>query len=722
MINHIYMEDVASFKNSASLTTDKKVTLVYGLNGTGKTTLSNFLYSPNEPRFHKCRQYGAEDKQVFVYNQQFVEDNFYLADSLKGIFNLSRENKEAEEKISSQESLLSALRDDRKAREAELKESAERFDKARQTAIEQVWKIKSTYTGGDRVLEYCLSGLKGNKEKLFDYLLSIPESTEPPEKTVSEIKEDVSALKDDACQPQIELRHIGFSAQHVEQSPLITKEIVGNEQAEIGSLIEHLGNSDWVHQGLRYLPDHIDPKGSPCPFCQQQTITDALVQAIKEYFDNQYQSDLDDLHDLYKQYRQAYESLPPLTSYTSHSFAENKKGDLTQNYQALTAALERNLQRLKQKIEAPSTNVELVDSGELIESFNIEVDEINKSITEFNKRLENLNETLEYLKSAFWENMRWEYGPTVSRYMQDREEAKERRAELNAKIQEIDRQIEVHEEELQAARKETVNIQDAVEAINAALIDLGISEFTIVSTTDNRYRIVREGDSENAFHTLSEGEKMMISFLYFCELCKGSTDTESAGTQRVAVIDDPISSLSHVFVFNVGQTIRTLFFQSDRFVQVFVLTHSLYFFYELTDANHQRRRESQKLARMVKPESGTEIQDMKYEEIQNDYQAYWAVVNNPDQPAALIANCMRNIVEYFFSFVRKKDLNNVFQMPELQEAKYQAFCRYINRESHSLGQNIFDMKEFDYEAFHEGLRLVFKNTGYTEHYDEMSKL
>lgn len=52
---------------------------------------------------------------------------------------------------------------------------------------------------------------------------------------------------------------------------------------------------------------------------------------------------------------------------------------------------------------------------------------------------------------------------------------------------------------------------------------------------------------------------------------------------------------------------------------------------------------------------------MKYEEIQNDYQAYWYIIKDQNQPPALIANCMRNILEYFFNFVEKQDYNNVFQ-------------------------------------------------------------
>lgn len=54
--------------------------------------------------------------------------------------------------------------------------------------------------------------------------------------------------------------------------------------------------------------------------------------------------------------------------------------------------------------------------------------------------------------------------------------------------------------------------------------------------------------------------------------------------------------------------------------------------------------------------------------------------------------------------------------------KFQAFSRYMNRESHSLGQNIYDLKEFDHEVFREGLRLVFDGLGHSEHYNKMSKI
>lgn len=75
----------------------------------------------------------------------------------------------------------------------------------------------------------------------------------------------------------------------------------------------------------------------------------------------------------------------------------------------------------------------------------------------------------------------------------------------------------------------------------------------------------------------------------------------------------------------------------------------------------------------------------------------------------------------FFDFVEKQDFAQVFQRPELQETRFAAFNRYMNRESHSKGQNIFDIKEFDYDNFREAFKLVFEKEGYSAHYKKMMK-
>ncbi len=98
MISQINFESVASYRAKTSLNTDKKVNIIYGLNGSGKSTFSNYFYKPSDEKFQKC-SHTDDDSKILVYNQDFIMDNFYTEDTINGIFSLSKENKEAKEKI-----------------------------------------------------------------------------------------------------------------------------------------------------------------------------------------------------------------------------------------------------------------------------------------------------------------------------------------------------------------------------------------------------------------------------------------------------------------------------------------------------------------------------------------------------------------------------------------------------------------------------------------------
>lgn len=317
--------------------------------------------------------------------------------------------------------------------------------------------------------------------------------------------------------------------------------------------------------------------------------------------------------------------------------------------------------------------------------------------------------------------MRWEYAQTLSSYAESLKDLETESSSASKAVDDIEMAVKSSTANISSLRKQTVNIDESIQSINEALLEIGIDGFTVLKHGENLYRIARSGEKKNAFHSLSEGEKTVISFLYFVELCKGQKTASAVPLDKIVVIDDPISSLSHIYVFNIGQLIKRIFINSSTYKQVFVLTHSLYFFYELTLTNKEQRDEKQHLFRVVKNGAGSSITPMRYEEIQNDYQSYWSIVKDPATPPALIANCMRNIIEYFFNFVQKKDFNNVFQIPALSSDRFKTFYRYMNRESHSLGQNIFDIKEFDHQVFKDGLKIIFSECGYLEHYNAMTK-
>lgn len=722
MITKITLDDVASYKKPAVLETDKKVNLIYGLNGTGKSTFSDFLYNPTEPNFNKCSIEGlSPDEEILVYNQTFIQDNFYQADALKGIFTLSKKNKEAETKILNAEKEIKRLDAEKNQKTADLKKETEAISAKHDKAKDKVWEIKKNFTGGDRVLEFCLEGYRNDGNKLLSYIEGLRKPDSKPTKTTDNIKEEVQALSGENAQKYNTLEPIAFNVANIETEQIFKKQIVGNENSTVSGLINKLENSDWVKDGLKYLPTEIENENETCPFCQEQTISSQLLQSIKEYFDESYEADLTAIKELRKQYAEAIQLIPDKSTFENNPKFENHKKDFEIKYNAFTQVVKENLKLIDDKIKSPSIQITLKSSVTALNELNEIIDNINKQVKEHNKKIDQKETALIDLKTDFWNIMRWEYDQIISSYISDKAQYQKNNFEIKQDISKLESDIQKQKEIIIEQQKQTVNIEVAIANINNGLLDLGIHDFKIEKYDENLYKIVRENQDNRIFHTLSEGEKMIISFLYFLELCRGKKDATEATKKKIIVIDDPISSLSHIYIFNVGRLIQNEFLRNSKYEQIFILTHSLYFFYELPDIDHERRKLNQKLFRLRKNSHGSEFIEMKYEEIQNDYQAYWAIIKDEEQPPALIANCMRNVIEYFFNFVEKKNLSAFIQMKEMQNTRFQAFCRYINRESHSLGQNIFDIKEFNYSEFRDAFACLFKVTGYEEHYKKMIK-
>ena len=718
MITQINLGNVASYRNTTTLNTDKKVNIIYGLNGTGKSTFSNYFYAPDTHKYKDC-SHTNDGCKVLVYNQKFIRDNFYSKDSINGIFSLSKENKEAKERVEQLGKHIVQLSEKSEGYQADINKESDALKKATDTAEKKAWEIKTNYSGGDRVLKFCLDRLMGNKTALFNHLVSVPLQAVKPIKTIEQLKEEVAAIDGDKATTYAALPKISLSELLPEELELLKEIVIGNEDSPIAKLINQLKNSDWVSDGLQYL-DNIEDE--TCPFCQSKTITPELIAQIKDYFDETYEESKQNISKILTKYQKIVDSLTDLDTYKTSPFSADFLAEMTESYASIAETLKSNLLKVQQKEQTLSLKVELEELCDHVTSFNKHVDAVNASIGIHNQKIANSAHELKRIKDEFWKIIRWEYDQTIKIYETSKADYSEKTTKFIEDKKATDVQITILEVERSEMQKETINIEESIENINKGLIDIGITDFHIEKHEEDLYRLVRTGTEGPIFLSLSEGEKMIISFLYFRELFKGKQTADEAHVKKIAVIDDPVSSLSHIFVYNIGQLIKNDFFNGDGAEQVFVLTHSLYFFYELVDSNHKRRKKNQSLYRLSKNTKGTTIETMKYEEVQNDYQSYWSVINDKDQPAALIANCMRNVVEYFFNFVQKSDLSNVMQKQELQDVKYQAFIRYINRESHSLGQNIIDFKEFDYGAFREGLRLLFEITGYPEHYQKMSQI
>lgn len=718
MITELNIDGVTSYKTKSTLLPTNKTSLIYGVNGAGKSTISGFLYNPTGPQFTNCSLKTSQHCEILVYNQSFLNDYFYEEDHLKGIFTLSKENKVALQQIEAEakelEKHLAAQQDNSKR----ATENATKLNQEKTKASGKLWEIKTNFSGGDRVMEFCLEGVK-RTELLFQHVVGLPLPESAPSYSVDILKAEASSIAGEGAAPFTKIPTLSAGWLTIEDDSLWSKIIVGSQEGSVAEFITKTRNSDWVKQGLQYISDDKDLQA--CPFCQQETITKSIINSIRHVFDEAYEQDVKQL-----EFANArYEALTTNLNFQDISNSPLASKELVEAWnvacEALKASIRENILHIGNKIKSPSTPVALTNTQSTIDLINDLIGGLNDLIEAHNDKLANKKKTQDDIKARFWTLMRWEYDQTISAYSQSVSDLNGEASEISEEATKISTAVSTSNGKLADLRRQTVNIEESIENINAGLVEIGIDGFSVVPFGENFYRVSRTTDQTNAFHSLSEGEKTVISFLYFMELCKGQKTAAAVPQAKVIVIDDPISSLSHLYVFNIGQLIKKYFINNNLYSQVFVLTHSLYFFYELTHASKEKRAETQHLFRVFKNTNGSSVIPMKYEEIQNDYQSYWSIVKDQAAPPALIANCMRNIVEYFFNFVQKKDFNNVFQNPALSADKFTAFYRYMNRESHSLGQNIFDIKEFDHDVFKDGLRLIFEECGYAEHYRAMSK-
>lgn len=394
MITKISMNNVASYIKPAILETDKKVNLIYGLNGTGKSVLSDFLYNKSNSCYNDCSTEGCNDEEILVYNQSFIQDYFYEPDNLKGIFTLSKENKEAEEKVRTAEKEIKIFETEKQDKITEKLKYESDLNTKKQTAEQKTWEIKTKFTGGDRVLEYCLEGLRGQKDKLFSHILSIAKPDQKPDKTTDQLKKETEAIQGSNAQKYDLLPKIIFSASDVEFNELFQKQIIGNENSTVAELIKQLGNSDWIKQGLGYLPVIISQTGEKCPFCQQNTITPELNEMIKNYFDESYENDIQEINNLKVKYELDFNSITKKDLYEENPFISEKKNQFENLYNAVINGIEKNKTLISEKVKSPSQSIKLSDTSSSINEFNQFIEEVNSAISEQNKKIDDKDTSL----------------------------------------------------------------------------------------------------------------------------------------------------------------------------------------------------------------------------------------------------------------------------------------------------------------------------------------
>lgn len=701
----------------------KRVSMLYGQNGTGKSTIGNYLQSPAKACYRACSMTPADpEREILVYNHTFMEMNFHEDVAQRGVFTLNAGNIEAENVLNAAQAaikLLSTQQDDELAKGTASKTAR---DVAKQALKDGLWKLKTPFDGSP--LAYCFQGFN-TKERLLEKIQATAETTDTI--TTTELMAEATVLHSatDAQLPSIQ--PIGFPGRELELDPIFKEIITGTDNSYLAGLIHALGHSDWVQHALTFPP--ID--GDLCPFCQQP-LPEGFHDEIAKIFDKTYEQRVRDLANLQRRYAGAVEQT--LQRLRSPSYQQSSFQLAISN---LSTALQRNLQFIEKKVASPSLAVELESSAGVIDTLNEHIAVEQEKIDAFNLKVKNKQAHLAQIKERFWGVLRTSCGALLDHHYQEDQELAQAQLKTRDNIEALRVKARAERAIIAQSKAAITNIDQSVDSINHWLRILGLKGFELTKEVGDvpQYRLQRPEQRTDVFKTLSEGEKTLISFLYFLEVCNGELNATAGRliSDRIIVIDDPISSLSHNYVYDIASLIkRQVLSPKTRFKQVIILTHNLFFFHEMVklmneDGGRGRSNSGQQesqlaLFRITKADYSAVV-TMQPKDIQNDYQSFWQAIKdamNGRTSATVIPNMMRNILEYYFTFVHRQDkLAKALEDLSDEDPQFRSLYRYINRESHADAVNITDFGEIDPAVYVERFRQVFVKTEFEEHYDKM---
>ncbi|WP_217539376.1 AAA family ATPase [Stenotrophomonas sp. GbtcB23] len=705
--------------------TPPKPVFLYGTNGAGKSAIGEVIQgvSSGDGRFSHCQMHTSNNAayRVLVYNQRFVDKVIRTAEGVPGIFTIGALDAEAQAEIEIKKAEAEALEAQLEAVKKKIEQSIEAGKKVQEAAITGAWKAHSDYNKPP--FRDLLSGWHSDRKKFFEELEKYAVADDVELDSLDRLYERLAdATSTETAQAKVSVDLSGLSS--IEANSIWAEKIVVSSASRLAPLIEKWGNSDWVGRGRDI------PHGDNCPFCQEK-LPENFAEDLAKLLDGDRQVRVDQVKLLAERYEATVAQVEATVAQVfKHTFAQ-KDTALSQAWELLLARLKANSAFMKSKVDKPGEPYEVTVSD--VEPMRNAIGTINQRVTEFNARIADRAAEQGRIRTMLWQVMRRERAPVYDAYRAARAPLVQALTADRAEKVAVDKSLLDISVRLKELGQLQTGVGAAVEKINARLAGIGVTSYSISSKGEGHlYCLSRPGQAEGDMTSLSEGEKTLISFLYFLERLTGS-DEENAGPvdlgRTIAVIDDPISSLSHNFVFDIASIIQEELIKPPegvpRLRQVIVLTHNLFFLHEMLRQTVGPELATQdkrcQLLRVVKSDH-TKVVPMKASEMMNDYQALWQVLRDArdsNAPAIMVPNAMRCILEHFFWFTHQEGkFKGALKKVAATDASFTPLARFLDRGSHKDGINItvIDFNHFDLSYYFEKFKAVFDAAGFPEHY------
>jgi len=731
------------FTWAPSLPTFGRYNLIYGWNGSGKTTISK-MFRALETRTPPASgdvtfiingadvssgNFGGATLPVRVFNRDFVSESIFpvRGGEVPPILIVGKESVEKQKEV---EQLRKRLGDAQTASDSERSKKQNADRTLDRFCIDRAAAIKDTLrsSGSNAYNNYDKSTFRARAQ-------SMRTAGDKETHRLTESDRD-KLLAQHRASPKPKLQLLAYQmpalqAQAEILSGLLSTTVVSSA---IQSLKDDPSLAEWVRQGLGLQQErHVDQ----CLFCEQ-SLPAGRLSALEAHFNAEYEQ-------LMKRLDTEIDALNTVATTGAALHLPNRAefyDDLTTEYDVAETALRRAVvltkecldslvQALRDKKARAFERLELkvsvprVDSA-AVSHLNGVIQKHNQMCDDFQTRVMAARQRLE--------------ADAVSQALDEFQSLESSVATLGSAVSAADAEAKRLNEEIASLEREIVEHRQPAEELNDDLRKyLGHSELCL-EIKDTGYTITRNGVPAQA---LSEGETTAIALLYFL---KSLRDRRFDLAKGVVVLDDPVSSLDSSALYLAFGFIRE---RTKDTAQLFILTHNFTFFRQVRNWFHhlkgQNKRDvGQRPARFYMLDcvrdgnvrcSSIRPLDPLLEQFESEYHYLFARIYRGAVARAplgleenyVLPNLARRVLEAFLAFRRPATSGELWQkMQEVDfdETKKVRILRLLHTHSHgdAIGEPEHDPSLLGEAGSVLQDLLAFIKAQDPEHYEAMVQL
>ena len=660
----------------------------FGNNGVGKTTISETIAKDEDGvvEYNSDPSLSKGKFQLLVFNRDFVSENLKFDGFIPGVFTVNKENNVNEAEIDNlkkeQKTLNDEISEDRKSQDKEDKQFKKDTKQYQQNIFNATKDLREPYQNLLGTVMRPSSFSRNLDEQIDRYDL------QPVQHDLSDLKKRHEIITNSSAQELQSFKTInpdGLS--NLPGEDILQKIITSSGDTPFAEFIKSINAGNWLKSSHEMF--HGKTNGY-CPYCHQE-LPDDIEEKIASCFDDQYEKDMAALNSFLQTYKDTANSIfKTLLDNNKINIGDIDRSTYSDKLSIAQAAIQRNIDAIKKKIEHPNDTCKLEDVTAPLQDVCTAISDINKKVDTRNHIIRNQKNEKKKLTADIWQMIYFtikadvqSYRMLLGKHLAYVNTAQNNFEKKNNRLTEI-------QKEIQDKSAKLVNTQDAIDIMNTYIRDSGFQGFHIevVDGYPNHYHVVRD-NGQPAKH-LSEGEKNFIAFLYFMTLVRGNgkyeepayipndhTEDPSADQSdmrdKIVVIDDPVSSMDNNALFIISSLVRGMvdicrnaqLLESERedgkqayIRQIFIMTHNAFFHQEIAVLNPDdyhftnfylitKQNNDSNVKLCVHQDPARPADDCNYNPVRNNYAALWTEFQTAQNPVSLM-NVARRILEYYF--------------------------------------------------------------------------